>query len=118
MGARRRSITAVCHHTEGCRESTFFEYSNNVEYAAAMRTAEAWKCLRHKDTAAVLRPDNLRRTYEATVMAEPYGLFWADNGKPFNGLLSGPGFYAFAADFPEGTTLRVTAEIVPPAKDE
>lgn len=109
---RRRSMTASCH-TDGCKESTFFEYSNSAEYVSAARSAEAWKCLRHKDTTAVLRPDNPRVAYEAIVMAETYGLFWSDNSKPVNGLLHGPGFYAFAADFPVGTKLRVTAEIVP-----
>ena len=115
--SRRRSITVSCH-TDGCGESTFFEYSNSTEYVSSARAADAWKCLRHKDTTAVLRPNNPRVAYEATVAAETYGLFWSQNGKPVNGLLHGPGFYAFAADFPEGTRLRVTAEIVPATKDD
>lgn len=115
MRGRRRSITAACH-TDGCKETTFFEYYNSTEGLSAATRAESWKCLRHKNTIAVLRPDNPRRVYEAIVMAEPYGPFWSDNGRPNNGLLAGPGFYAFAADFPEGTRLRVTAEIIPDTK--
>ncbi|AYD83936.1 hypothetical protein SEA_GETALONG_76 [Gordonia phage Getalong] len=40
---------------------------------------------------------------------EPYGKFWARHG-----FVTGPGFKAWADDFPAGTTLIVTAEVVLP----
>ncbi len=37
------------------------------------------------------------------------GLYWDSMG-----FVHGPGFRAFAKDFPEGTVIRVTAEIILP----
>lgn len=39
------------------------------------------------------------------------GLFFGNQG-----FVYGPGFRAFAKDFPAGTVLRVTAEVILPAK--
>lgn len=41
---------------------------------------------------------------------ETYGKFWEHQG-----LVTGPGFKAWADDFPEGTTLVVTVEAVLPS---
>jgi hypothetical protein len=38
------------------------------------------------------------------------GIYWDE----FHGLISGYGFKAFADDFPEGTQLKITAEIILP----
>lgn len=42
------------------------------------------------------------------------GLFWSGSGALTSGFIHGPGFKAFADDFPEGTRLRVTVEVVLP----
>lgn len=43
------------------------------------------------------------------------GLFWIGEGESSgSGFTFGPGFKAFATDFPEGTQLRITAEVVIP----
>jgi len=42
------------------------------------------------------------------------GLFWHGPGFLTSAFAHGPGFKAFADDFPPGTRLRVTVEIVPP----
>jgi hypothetical protein len=41
-------------------------------------------------------------------------LFWHGDGFVCSGIISGPGFLAYADDFPEGTVIRVTAEIIEP----
>lgn len=43
------------------------------------------------------------------------GLYWTAEGeRPGSGFTYGPGFKAFGRDFPEGTKLIVTAEVVLP----
>jgi hypothetical protein len=78
---------------------------------------DKWRCLRHNNPDSVLAIENLIRTTEYrndVVISERgndiIGLFW--NGK--SGFEFGPGFKAWSKDFPEGTILRVTAEILLP----
>jgi hypothetical protein len=63
----------------------------------------------------VLSPECRKIVHEQCSYEEPYGLFWS---KARSGLTSGPGFKAFAVDFPAGTILRVTAEIIFPESSE
>jgi hypothetical protein len=117
----------------GCRDTRFFAVSTRAEekeiYASQHRSP--YRCSRHRDKDANLRPGNeqTRRVLIASkVPAAPIrgfpdaprwldGLFWLEEGKERagSGFSFGPGFTAYASDFPEGTRLVVTAQIEMPA---
>lgn len=109
----KTTARAVCHHP-GCNESTVYSYDSKKEAREGYKWRERWMCVRHSKPDDVLSESNMERT--TTLEAKPVmtcrgdkvlGLFW--NGS--NGFAHGPGFKAFAKDFPEGTKLIVTARI-------
>ncbi|SII43880.1 Uncharacterised protein [Mycobacteroides abscessus subsp. abscessus] len=97
----------------GCREVSITNYQYRRDWAEAMRreAGTQWRCIRHDKPEQVLSAGNPRVAYEVTSEARPYGHFWGSTG-----LLAGPGFKAWANDFPAGTRLIVTAQIVIPAE--
>lgn len=120
--ARQTPITTLVCTVEGCRERVHYSYANLSEQreATRLRRGEKFLCSRHRKPEEVLAPDNLTREIvheskwgEGTYIQDK--LFWAiDGGKPSNGFLFGPGFKAYAADFPLGTKVIVTARVVLP----
>lgn len=109
---------------------------------------EPWRCTRHSQPDEVLSAKNpvrhvelvaskvrcpgydedLRRYERRIAEQSPYpgrrpdeflpGLFWIGDGEARSGFTYGPGFRAFATDFPEGTKLLITAEIeIPESAD-
>jgi hypothetical protein len=122
MARRERLRTIRCAHA-GCRETTTYAYGCNREYAEieADQQRRPWRCFRHNKPNEHLRPDNATTTATVTVTEyvgrdrKPTGILsWKPGGA---GLISGPGFIAYAADFPEGTRLVVTARIEMPDRD-
>lgn len=99
-----------CGH-DGCPEAGRYEYANLAEARRLQSDygGGKWRCVRHTKPDEVLSVTNLRRTYEITSRQETYGRFFGHWG-----FTSGPGFKVFAKDFPPGTVLRVTAEIIMP----
>lgn len=116
MGRREYTLTLRCA-TEGCRENTFYRYDTRRDYAEGAQRNRGWKCLRHSDPDRVLRPDNAELTTVLTVGKSPRfpdleKLFWVAEGDTSgNGFAHGFGMRAFAADFPKGARLVVTARI-------
>lgn len=108
--ARRYYSRFECGHP-GCCEVANYESATRAEQGKLYESYgnKKWRCVRHSQPDSVLGPDNLRRVYELTSDARPHGVYWGHSG-----FVYGPGFRAFAADFPAGTTLRVTAEIIMP----
>lgn len=97
----------------GCGEYGHFSYRTREDYNNLSRTyREGWRCTRHRSPDKVLTPDNPERTRELVAMPIEgiAGLFWDG----LNGFSHGPGFLAWAKDFPEGTRLIVTARIILP----
>lgn len=47
-----------------------------------------------------------------TDSGNPYGKFWGSSG-----FIHGPGFKAYPNDFPEGTIIRITAEVILPQSE-
>ncbi len=97
-----------------------YAYSNREQGARLDRSygGGKWRCVRHSEH--VLSPSNLTR--EVTITAGPSagvtGLFW--HGHPMglvSGFAYGPGWKAFAGDFPEGTRIVVRVEAVLPKAD-
>lgn len=98
-----------CMHP-GCAEIGRYESRTRAEQAETHRRYwQKWRCVRHGQPQEVLGPDNMRIVHEETSRQEPHGIFWGHSGFQY-----GPGFRAFAKDFPPGTILRVTAEIILP----
>lgn len=121
--ARRYHSRFECGH-EGCREVGNYESHTRAEQTDLHKRHgnKQWRCVRHS------QPDEVLGTKNPVVVAElvsgeiisksggSLGLYWkrssvSDHGR---GFVFGEGFKAFAKDFPEGTVLRVTAEIILP----
>jgi len=103
---------------DGCREVRITNYGYKRDYADAVRREKAqppWKCLRHSRPEQVLGVHNLEVISECgRVQSEGYGTpRW--EGAYHGGWATGPGFMAWAEDFPLGTRLIITARIELPA---
>lgn len=111
--SRRQTVFAVCTHP-GCKESAFRTCDNRAEMWEAYRWREKYLCLRHTCPEKVLGAGN--ELIETTLVSidKSYGKFWDGT----SGFLSGPGFMAYANDFPPGTKLIVTARIELPRDKE
>ncbi len=111
MGKRSYRCSANCHH-EGCNESTFLMCESNEEYLRVERNnARNWMCTRHSRPDEVLSVERPRIVYEIASSRLESGVYWGHSG-----FAHGNGYKAFCKDFPEGTILRVTAEIVLPTE--
>jgi hypothetical protein len=115
MARRRYTLTVRCGY-EGCCEYGHYEPENRDHYIDLEKRygQRRWRCVRHAKPEEVLSPTNLRRQHEIVSEHSYYegksiGLYWNHFG-----MVSGPGFKAYAKDFPEGTKIIVTAEIVLP----
>lgn len=114
----RRTISEVVRCAEdGCRETAYYEHANQREAREALqwRAKFPYRCSRHTRPDEVLAEDSPERVGVLTVHEESYGRFWlGEHDKSGSGSAHGPGFKAFAKDFPPGTRLVVTARIEPP----
>lgn len=113
--ARRGYDTAVrCTHP-GCTENAryHFDTRDDMDRHFKREPRERHKCIRHARPEEVLSPTNRVRVDEMTNFATDNGKFWGRE-RPFSGFMSGPGFKAYADDFPPGTIIRVTAELILP----
>lgn len=120
----RSSITTIrCTASPSCSEHGRFEYSSRREYSEIHRQYADWKCVRHSRPETVLSAANPCRTTVIT-LRRPESVFRPGERCDFlswstgSGYLHGPGFQAFAEDFPEGTIVEVTARLILPATVE
>lgn len=124
MSRREYTIHLRCAH-EGCREMSFTTATTRREETEIRQryNKSPYRCTRHTRPDEVLSLDNLERT--TTIVAQKVearpvrgldtpgevryldGLFWSSR----SGFECGPGFKAYASDFPEGTRLIITARI-------
>lgn len=110
----RYTLRKVCAEP-GCKEIAFFGYDTQRELRASTYRSRDWLCTRHA------YPDEVLSAWNPTtehVMVSKRGaadrLYW--NGS--SGFTFGPGFKAFADDFPEGARLVVTAHVELPASPQ
>lgn len=105
---------ATCGHT-GCGEFARYEADNRKHYIdlSSRYGNGRWLCTRHSRPNEVLSAENPKTVEELTTLDNNGHLYWGKE-KAWNGFSHGPGFKAFAEDFPPGTLLRVTAEIIFP----
>ena len=116
MGRRRVYLRYVCKH-DGCNNRADFCYDSNRELFDSYEyrrygdsTKDKWACVEHSDIARVLSPQKLRTVWVSQpVREEACGKFCGSEG-----VITGEGFYFEADEFPVGTVLRVTAEVILP----
>ena len=110
-----------------CHEVGYIDYDTKArarEHARELHNRGGWRCTRHTKPDEVLSPTNWRRTVVMTAerskrFPDLAKLFWREEGREFegSGFTFGPGFKAWADDFPEGTVLTVTTTVSPPTTD-
>lgn len=118
MARRGHTRTRRCAE-EGCREVSHVHYEYKRDWTDAVRreAGKPWKCSRHDDPDRVLSLTNLEVTYVSEPSVEKFsgytgnsiGMYWGSSGYQW-----GPGFRAWAKDFPAGTQLVVTTRVVLP----
>lgn len=108
MSRRTYTIPLRCAEP-GCRESSICEAIGRDEYAEARARygRNPWRCSRHRKPDEVLSVENLERQTVVELTIKSFGHSW-DIGTT---CATGPGFKAFADDFPPGTRLIITAHI-------
>ena len=108
---------------EGCNEERINSYSTQREYREAIKKNKAYTCTRHIKPNEVLSDINMKTEVELKCVTKNYVTekcnFWqrAEHFGTDNldsGFQHGNGYKAWANDFPEGTILRVTSEIILP----
>lgn len=114
MSRRRWPLRAPCRHP-GCGERSNFEFDSKRDLDGYIKHHPQWACVRHTDAEEVLSAGNRQRT--AVLVATDVGiqgwLFWVPEGQTRggSGFSFGPGYKAFAQDFPAGTRLIITARV-------
>lgn len=142
--ARREYHVRIGCAQKGCGETQHFYPTTRADEARiyAGNDKSPWKCNRHAQPEENLRPgneetvqvlvatrvkrklDRWEAAYRQPVDCDPGyawldGLFWCPEGGPQHGsgFEFGPGFNAYASEFPEGTRLVVAARIEYPAQE-
>lgn len=133
--ARREYRSSFKCAEGGCKEMQWLVHDTRREQADAYRrqAEHPFRCTRHADPGKNLRPGNESRTVTLTAVRVLHrfrgedvpgdyldGLFWLAEGaeRAGSGYTFGPGFNAHASDFPEGTRLVITAQILPPEETD
>ncbi len=127
MTGRRRTYVRPCS-TAGCRETSQIEYTARRDIEGVSTT---WTCRAHDKPNETLSPANRETTavlvlhplyvsgYRAVDPPRLVGHSWGPEGaeKGSHGIVSGPGFWAEAQNFPPGARLIVTARVELPAEE-
>lgn len=110
MSRREWTFTGTCGH-KGCAERFTYRYPTRSDLLSSFEVKNysdgRWRCARHSKLDEVLSPSNPTTTHELVNEQKPYGKFWGSSG-----FIYGPGFRAFAEDFPAGTKIIVTTQVV------
>lgn len=93
-----------------CGATSFYEYKSQKEMRASTAHHAPWYCVRCAIPDRVLTPERLRveLTSEPS-REESYGKFWGSSG-----VFIAKGYYAAANDFPVGSVVKITCEVVLP----
>lgn len=132
MSRREYTIRFKCAE-EGCTEwyHSVASTRRDETETRAWYAKRPWRCVRHTKPDEVLTPDNLERSAvlvagrvrQSPTRRDPApgyidGLYWLEgDATSGGGFTFGPGFKAYAGDFPPGTRLIVTARIEVPEDD-
>lgn len=108
---RKWHLSIPCTHA-GCGHVARYEYDTlrDLEQSFELRNKATYKCVRHSKGDGALSPENLKNVWVSEPLREEsYGKYFGNNG-----VLIGQGFYVAAKDFPVGTLVRVTCEVLLP----
>ena len=108
MARHQHTLRKACTHA-GCKEFKIYHFDTLRELRESDAARGDYLCIRHGYPNEVLGAGNMATEVVMTNMPHE-GLpqmFW--NGR--SGFVYGPGFKAFANDFPAGARLIVTARI-------
>ena len=112
----KRTIIVRCG-VKGCKNGAHYEAQNQKEAREIIEQYGngKYRCAKHTNPEKLLSLDRKKITsIQIAEKSKKYpnldGLYWNDG----SGFIFGPGFKAFADDFPAGTKLIVTAEIMLP----
>ena len=118
--SRHRTLARRCS-TEGCRETDLIVCTSRDDIK---RVSEPWACRMHDKPGEYLSPTNRETTavlalHPRYVSGSLAGYSWGpeDAEKGSHPIVSGPGFWAEAKNFPPGTRLIVTARIELPDEE-
>jgi hypothetical protein len=113
---KEKTYRVFCGH-QNCHETGFYGYNNRKELVDLDNRYGngKWRCVRHTKPDEVLTIENKKRQVDVVAgksktYPELNNLYWNDG----SGFIYGTGYKAYANDFPEGTILRITAEIILP----
>lgn len=113
---RTRRITLRCEHP-GCHETGFGAYDNQRERAEWLKAP--YRCYRHTMPDEVLSLESPARSTTWTVVENEHGRRRVGPpGREYGGIESGPGFKFIADDFPSGSRLVVSVQVLPPESAE
>ena len=112
MARREWPLHFMCGH-DGCKESANYRYQTRRDMMESFELKHyshgRWRCVRHSRPDEVLSASNPETRIEMVVEAKDHGRYFGSQGFVF-----GPGFKAFAKDFPPGARLIVSARLVIP----
>jgi hypothetical protein len=103
-------VSARCQHPD-CKETAHWTFDTRREAANHYPERQRWKCLRHDTPELVLSPNCHDRVMEYTCTVKGDYRYWHDGVRLGSGFAHGPGFRAYADDFPEGTVLTVRSHV-------
>lgn len=116
MPRREHPLRFRCGHAD-CKETVTYRYSTlrDRKNSFEMRTyfPDKWRCSRHTSPNEVLSAENPHTEAVVVVEQKEYGSYFGHFSQ-----VTGPGFKAFAGDFPPGTRLIVTARIELPEPNQ
>lgn len=113
MPRRAWPLVVTCTY-QGCTASARYEFATlrELDRSHEMKNRASYRCSRHSDPESVLSADNLHRSITLTNEQRPYGRFFGPSG-----FVHGPGFKAYAEDFPIGTEITITATVKLPKEE-
>ena len=96
----------------GCTEAANYRYGTKRDLLESfeLKHRATYKCLRHSKGSGVMTTVNTRVEWTSEPSRqEPYGRFFGSSG-----LIVGNGYYVHAKDFPAGTRVKITCEVLLP----
>lgn len=118
MDRRGYDVLVKCSH-ESCTEVDRYRYNSksDMDKHFECNPKSDHKCFRHSKPNLVLSVSK-RATVDVVMnFKTDDGNFWGKE-KPLTKVVFGPGFRAFADDFPAGTKIKVTAQLSIPGDIE
>jgi hypothetical protein len=116
MARREHILRKNCVH-EACKEVGVWSYERQKDLVASFENRNEYRCVRHSRPNEVLGDgqttiESVRVSYRGPADR----LYWGvpPDFKNGSGFIYGPGFKAFAQDFPEGTRLIISVRVETP----